>query len=134
MFKTRVCDFSDLHPPLYDFMKAADRADDPIQYCIEACHEFSDKPPLYVAYVLTQSRLMCADMQGGRGAGTVWKYLDIERIAEGRTNKGDQYYVVIFLSALVAKPNQTEMCHFETPEKAHSFANLLRKLANIKQQ
>ena len=60
MLTTRVCDFAELHPPIYDYISATVLADAPVQYCIQAREDETGKPPKYYAYVLTQSKLTWA--------------------------------------------------------------------------
>jgi hypothetical protein len=132
MFKTRVCDFSNLYPPLYSYLKDGIPVDDTVQYCIEGCEEKSGKSPLYVAYLLTRSRIIGASMDSvNGGVGSIRKYVDIESMEERPTMNGEMYYLEIYYNALVAKPYDTGMFHFESPEKVHAFANLIRKFANL---
>lgn len=126
MLKTRVCDFSDLQTTLHDYINAAIRPDDPIQYCVEAFENRNGEPPHYYAYVLTKSRLIWAS---DAPVGSVRQYVEIDNITVMLTMKGDMYYVNVRYNALTGMAQ--DMFHFESEEKADAFAKLIKRIGNF---
>jgi hypothetical protein len=132
IFTTHVCEFPQLQPSIHDYINPVIRTDDPILYCVEAIEQKSGEPIKYYAYILTKTSLIWAS---DNPTGSMLKYVDIEKITVKQTRNGYLYYVNVEYNALVQSARiwgDSDKFHFETEDKAHAFANLIKKFGNIR--
>jgi hypothetical protein len=134
MYTTRACTFSELNPSIRSLLKNSLSEDDPIQYCIEA-RDDSDGEVLYLAYILTLRRIIygSSGMGGHSGTGFIKQYIEIVNMEERPSENGKYHFVEIFFNPLgsASAYGNSNKYFFETSEKAHGFASIIKKLARL---